>query len=209
MGRAAKVRYLAKYAAQAAAITAKYTDYKLGKNQPARKAPARGASIKAALASFDTRATTKTTVVTVSGRAMVAGTRTATGATDIVLNIESTTIPAEAKKVSGYKPAKVTIFIPTVAGLAGAPAPTQGSADAVSPAGTGSADDTTLTPLSRITGLEYRRRLGNSYTYPFGSSATAGQTNEEGMMNYVYRELGVGGKTLSFHSEVPAKPNRR
>lgn len=208
MARAAKVRYLAKYAAQAAAITAKYTDYKLGKNQPARKAPARGASVKVALATFDTRATTKTTVVAASGRAMVAATRTATGASDTALNIDPT-VPAEAKRVVGYKPAKVTIFIPEVASLAGAPAPTQGTDDAVSPAGTGAADDTTATPLSRITGLEYRRRLGNSYTYPFGSSATAGQTNEEGMMNFIYKELGTGGKTLSFQSEVPPKPTRR
>ena len=123
MVRAANVRYLAKYAAQSAAITLKYTDYKLGRNQPVRKAPARGASVKVALASFDTRATTKNTIVTASGRAMLAGTRTATGATDLLLNIEATTIPETAKRVVGFKPAKITIFIPEIGGLTGAPVP--------------------------------------------------------------------------------------
>lgn len=209
MVRAANVRYLAKYAAQSAAITLKYTDYKLGRNQPVRKAPARGASVKVALASFDTRATTKNTIVTASGRAMLAGTRTATGATDLLLNIEATTIPETAKRVVGFKPAKITIFIPEIGGLTGAPVPVQAPEDVVSPSGTGAADDTTATPVSRITGLTYRRRLGNSFTYPVGSSATVGQTNEEGMMNFLYRELGKGGKSLSFHSEVPPKPTRR
>jgi hypothetical protein len=45
MVTASRIKYLAKYEAQAAAITAKFTDYKLGKNQPARKVPARGASV--------------------------------------------------------------------------------------------------------------------------------------------------------------------
>lgn len=208
MPRASRIKYLAKYAAQAAAITAKYTDYKLGRNQPKVKAPARGSSVRVALASFDTRATTKNTIVSVSGRAMVEQTRTATGATDAKLNID-TTLPETAKKVPGYSPAKVIIFIPEVAGLAGAPAPVQGPEDTTSPAGTGSADDTTQTPISRVNGLEYRRRLGNSYTYPIGSSATAGQTSEEGMMNYVYNELGKNGKSLSFKSEMPPRPTRR
>jgi hypothetical protein len=51
--------------------------------------------------------------------------------------------------------------------------------------------------------------LGNSYTYPVGSSATAGQTSEEGMMSFLYQQLAKGGKSLSFESEVPPKPTRR
>jgi hypothetical protein len=208
MAYASRIKYLAKYADEAAAMTAKYTDYKLGRNQPSRKAPARGPSVRVALASFDTRATTKNNTVLVSGRAMIPETRTATGATDVKLNI-TTTIPETAKKISGYVPAKITIFIPEMAGLAGAPAPAQAPEDAVSPAGTGSADDTTQTPISRVTGKEYRRQLGNSFTYPIGSSATAGQTSEEAMMNYLYNELGTEGKRLSFESEIPPKPSRR
>lgn len=205
---ASKVKYLAKYADQAAAITTKYVDFKLSRNQPERKAPARGQTVKVGLASFDTRATTKNTIVGASGRAMAAETRTATGATDALLNVDNT-ILATAKKVPGYQPAKITIFIPEQASLAGQNPPPQAPEDAESPLGTGSADDTTTTPLSRVTGLEYRRRLGNSYTYPFGSSADEGQTNEEGMMNRLYRELAVGGKMVSFKSEVPPKPTRR
>lgn len=205
---ASRIKYLAKYAAQAAAITAKYTDYKLGKNQPARKTPVRGASVNVALASFDTRATTKNYIVKASGRAMVAGTITATGATSAVLNID-TTAPDTAKRVPGFKSAKVTIFIPEEASITGGTAPTQAPEDAAGPLGTGAADDTTKTPFSRVTGLEYRRRLGNSFTYPFGSSTNAGQTNEEGMMNYIYEQLGKNGRTLSFKSEVPPKPTYR
>lgn len=208
MVAASRIKYLAKYEAQAAAITAKFTDYKLGKNQPSRKAPARGSSVVVALASFDTKATTKNTLVKASGRAMLAETRTATGASPAVLNID-TTVPDTAKKVPGYKPAKVTIFIRELATLTGTPAPAQAPEDAPGPGGTGSADDGTTTPISRVTGLEYRRRLGNSYTYPMGSSATAGQTNEEGMMNYVYQQLSTGGRSLSFQSEVPPKPTIR
>lgn len=205
---ASRVKYLAKYAAQATAITDKYVDYKLGRNQTKRKAPARGSSVIVALASFDTRATTKNNLVKASGRAMLPETQTATGATNAVLNVD-TTAPETAKAVPGYKPAKVTIFIPELATLAAAPAPVQAPEDTTGPAGTGSADDATATPLSRVTGLEYRRRLGNSYTYPIGSSANAGQTSEEGMMNYVYQQLAKGGKSLSFESEVPPKPTRR
>lgn len=206
MARASKVRYLAKYAQQAAAITAKYTDYKLGRNQPARKTPARGASVKVGVASFDTRSFTKNNIVTMSGRAR--GAQAATGATDALLNTDNTILET-AQKVPGYIPAKVTIFIPEVAALAGEPAPAQAPKDAAAPTGAGAADDTTLTPLSRITGLEYRRRLGNSYTFPFGSAETAGQQNERGMMNKLYTELGKGGKALSFQSEVSPKPTRR
>jgi hypothetical protein len=203
-----KIKYLAKYEAQAAAITTKYTDFRLGRNQPPRKAPARGASVVVALASFDTRATTKNTLVKASGRAMLPETRTATGATNAVLNID-TTAPDTAKKVPGYKPAKVTVFIPEEASLTGVPAPAQAPEDAPGPTGVGAADDATKEPLSRVTGLKYSRRLGNSYTYPLGSSATAGQTSEEGMMNYVYQQLSTGGRSLSFESEVPPKPTIR
>lgn len=203
---ATRVKYLAKYAEQAAAITAKYTDYKLGRNQLPRKAPARGASIKVGVASFDTRSFVKNNIVNMSGRARLA--QTAAGATDALLNTDNT-IPDTAAKVPGYVPAKVTIFIPEVAALAGETAPTQAPEDAASPSGTGAADDTTATPLSRVTGLEYRRRLGNSFTFPFGSSETAGQQSEQGMMNRLYTELGKGGKALSFKSEVVAKPTRR
>jgi hypothetical protein len=205
---ATRVKYLAKYAAQAEAIAGKYTDYKLGRNQPARKTPVRGASVIVALASFDTKATTKNTLVKASGRAMLPETRTATGATNAALNID-TTAPDTAKKVPGYKPAKVTIFIPEEATVTGAPAPAQAPEDAPGPSGAGAADDTTREPLSRVTGLKYRRRLGNSYTYPFGSSSEAGQTNEEGMMNHVYKQLSTGGRGLSFQSEVPPKPTTR
>lgn len=208
MTYASKIKYLAKYEAQAAAITSKYTDFRLGRNQPARNAPARGSSVVVALASFDTRATTKNTLVKASGRAMLPDTRTATGATNAVLNID-TTAPDTATKVPGYKPAKVTIFIPEEATITGAPVPAQAPEDAPGPTGVGAADDTTREPLSRVTGLKYRRKLGNSYTYPIGSSATAGQTSEQGMMNYVYQQLSVGGRSLSFSSEVPPKPTIR
>jgi|GEM_PF-5605774 len=208
MTYASKIKYLAKYEAQAAAITTKYTDFRLGRNQPARKTPARGPSVVVALASFDTRATTKNTLVKASGRAMLADTRTATGATNAVLNID-TTAPDTATRVPGYKPAKVTIFIPEEATITGVPAPAQAPEDAPGPTGVGAADDATREPLSRVTGLKYRRRLGNSFTYPIGSSATAGQTSEQGMMNYVYQQLSVGGRSLSFESEIPPKPSMR
>ena len=208
MVQAKKVKYLVKYEAQAAAISLKFTDYKLGRNQPDRKAPNRGASVVVALSSFDTRGVAKNNLVKASGRAMVAETQTATGATNTVLNIERTP-PDTAKRIPGYKPARITVFIPAVASRAGEPTPAQAPADAAGPTGTGDADDTTLTPLSRVTGLEYRRRLGNSFTYPFGNSATAGQINEEGMMNYLYKELSTGGKSVSFKSEIPPKPANR
>jgi len=209
MTKLASVKFLAKNAANSAAIIAKYTDYRLGKNQPKVKAPARGPSVILALAPFDTKDPTKSVLVKASGRAMKADTKTATGGTDALLNIESTTVPDTAKRRSGYKPAKVTIFIPEVASIAGGAAPTQASEDAAAPTGSGAADDTTVTPLSRVTGLEYRRRLGNSYTYPFGSSATPGQDKEEGMMSYLYNKLSVGGKTMSFTGEEAPKPNKK
>jgi len=208
MGQAKRVKYLVKYEAQAAAISLKFTDYKLGRNQPARKAPNRGASVVVALSSFDTRGIAKNNLVKTSGRAMLLETQTATGASNAVLNIDRTA-PDTAKRIPGYKPARITIFIPEVASLAAAPAPVQAPEDVAGPTGTGAADDTTLTPLSRVTGLEYRRRLGNSFTYPFGNSATAGQINEEGMMNYLYKELSTGGKSVSFKSEIPPKPANR
>jgi len=205
---ASRIKYLAKYAAQSAAMTLKYTDYKLGRNQPDRAAPARGPSVRVGLASFDASQQIKNTIVRVSGRAMVPGARTATGADNATLNIDPTLIDT-ARRVPGYKPARVTIFIPEQASLAGATVPSQAPEDAVSPLGAGKADATTTTPLSRITGLEYRRRLGNSYTYPMGSSGTAGQTNEQGMMNFVYVTLATNGRSLSFQSEVPPKPTGR
>lgn len=208
MTRLSTIKYLAKNAANADTILAKYTDYRLGKNQPKIKAPARGPSVIVALASFDTKDAAKNTLVKASGRAMKETTITATGATGTVLNIDSTT-PDTARRRNGYKPAKITVFVPEVASIPGGTAPPQADEDATAATGAGSADDTTLTPLSRITGLEYRRRLGNSYTYPFGSSATPGQDKEEGMMSYLYAKLSTGGKSLSFTGEEAPKPNKR
>ncbi|MEG4010403.1 hypothetical protein QUA41_30750 [Microcoleus sp. Pol11C1] len=209
MGELSTIKYLVKNAEKVATITAAFTKYKLGQDQPKVNAPARGPSVLLALASFDTKDATKNTLVKASGRAMAAGTKTATGATDAVLNIETGTTPDTARRRDGYKPAKVTIFVPEVASKAGEPAPAQGEEDTTAPTGAGSADSTSTTPISRVTGLEYRRRLGNSFTYPFGSSATPGQDKEEGMMSFLYARLSTGGKSLSFSGEEAPRPNKR
>jgi hypothetical protein len=204
MSKNAAIKFLVKYEAQATAIISKYTDYKLGKNQPPKKVPVRGASVSVCLSSFDTKATTKNNTVRASGRAMTESAVTATGATEALLNIDKILL-AESKRISGYKPSRVTIFIPETITKVGEAAPIQAPEDAPGPGGTGAADDTTQEPLSRVTGLKYRRRLGNSFTYPFGAGASP-QHTEEGMMNVIYNKLATGGKSLSFKCEIPPKP---
>ncbi len=81
--------------------------------------------------------------------------------------------PESQTKIQGFKPAQVTVF----------------------DYGTGSAS-----PTSQITGIKYSKRIGNSFTFPYGASAT------EKAENKVRGDILIAVEALttasaSFHSE--------
>lgn len=192
-----KIRYLMENETQLATIKAAYTKFRV-EGFPAGyvNQPARGGSVPVSLIPFSTTGNTKY-ITRMSGRAnqnmatLVGG--------EAILNIDSgaggTSITGN-KAPSRYKPAKVIIFVPKGDTAFKADTGTTSTGQTVT-------EDTDATPLSAVRGLKYNRRLGNSYTYPFGYVATAGQNTQLLMQGYLYLKCAKGGRSVSFKPEIP------
>jgi hypothetical protein len=67
----------------------------------------------------------------------------------------------------------------------------------------GTGEDTDATPISGISGIEYNRILGRSYTVPFGKTAdTDTYWTKRADIKTAVTGLGVEGATISFKNEV-------
>lgn len=139
--------------------------------------PAKGATVKKALRPFYTGSLDLTTfaVVKVSGRAY--GGIAAVGMTDAKLSLEdiAETPPdgTSYEYIGGFSPAKAVIFLP----------------------GTGS-----TTTVSRITKASYKKRVGATYTLPFGKRDLAGARDQKGMRGRILGGV-IAGASVSFKEE--------
>lgn len=139
--------------------------------------PVRGAMVKKALRPFYTGSTNLLTfaVTKISGRAY--GGLAAVGLSDANLaleDIDDTPEPGTSYEfVDGFSPAKAVIFLP----------------------GTGS-----TTTKSRITGQNYKKRLGSTYTLPFGKRDLAGARDQRGMRGRILGTV-IAGASVSFKEE--------
>lgn len=139
--------------------------------------PAKGAAVKKALRPFYTGSADITTfaVIKVSGRAY--GSIAAVGMSDIKLSLEDINeTPADGvsyEYIGGFSPAKAVIFLP----------------------GTGS-----TTTKSRITNTNYKKRIGATYTLPFGKRDLAGARDQKGMRGRILGGVIVGA-SVSFKEE--------
>jgi hypothetical protein len=145
---------------------------------PAPAMPTKGPSVKKALLPFYLGATdfTSFAIVKLSGRAF--GGLSAVGMTEAKLCLSD--IPDIIPGTSSYEigdglsPAKAVIFLP----------------------GTGSS----LTK-SRITGANYKKRAGATYTLPFGKKDIAGRRDQKGMRAQILAGI-LAGASVSFKEEV-------
>lgn len=192
-----KIRYMMENEAQMAAIKAAYTKFRVeGYPEGHVHQPARGASVPVSLIPF-TNAGNAKYITKMSGRAH--GKITALAGGEATLNIDTGaggTAITGAKAPSRFKPAKITIFVPKGATGYAADTGTTQTGKAVT-------EDTDATPVSAVRGLKYNRRLGNSYTFPFGYTSTAGQNSQLLMQGYLYIKCAKGGASVSFSPEIP------
>lgn len=192
-----KIRYLMENETQLATIKAQYTKFRTeGYPAGAIAQPARGASVPVSLIPF-TNAGNSKYITKMSGRAngklatLVGG--------EGILNVDTgaggTTVTG-SKAPSRFKPAKVIIFVPKGSTAYTADSGTTSTGKTVT-------EDTDATPISAVTGLKYNRRLGNSYTFPFGYTSTAGQNSQLLMQGYLYLKCNKAGASVSFKPEIP------
>lgn len=66
------------------------------------------------------------------------------------------------------------------------------------------ATGTNTTPKSGITLIEYKKRAGSSFTYPFGRGLEATQATYPQMCGRLLSDLGVGNRNVSFKPERAA-----
>lgn len=113
---------------------------------------ARGPSVRRTLSPFFDESYTAFVTCKASGRAFSA--LGSTGLTETNLGLDSGALPvgASLRRVKRFSPAKIIIFAPAIGG-------------------------TPTTPKSTITGLEYKKIAGESYTLPIGKRSTAGGRN--------------------------------
>lgn len=192
-----KIRYLMENEEQLATIKAKYIEFRT-KGYPAGyvNQPARGASVPVSLVPFSTNGSGKY-ITKMSGRAH--GKTQALVGGEGILNIDTGaggTAITGSKAPSRFKPAKITITVPKGATAYTADTGTTQTGKTVT-------EDTDVTPVSAVTGMKYNRRLGNSYTFPFGYTATAGQNTQLLMQGYLYIKCAKAGASVSFTPEIP------
>lgn len=192
-----KIRYLMENQAQLETIKTAYAKFRV-EGYPAGyvNQPARGPSVPVSLIPFSTNGSGKY-ITKMSGRAH--GKTSALVGGEAVLNIDTgaggTAITGN-KAPGRFKPAKITIVVPKGATAYTADTGTTQSGKTVT-------EDTDATPLSAVSGLKYNRRLGNSYTFPFGYTATAGQNTQLLMQGYLYIKCAKAGASISFTPEIP------
>lgn len=155
-----------------------YKEYKRGTSTTYKTtAVNKLASRPVTLLPFCTIELTARYAIKMSGRSF--SSMTQNGITAAKLNIDATvgTGNAGGTKNRAFAPAKAVLFV-----------------------GTG----TVTTPKSGITLLEYKKRAGASYTYPFGRGTTENQDNYPQMCGILLSDLGVGNRTVSFKPERAA-----
>lgn len=201
MGRSYnRIRYAMQNEAQIANIKQKFTEFRVnGFPAGAVSQPARGASVPVSLVPFCLYGYTNKYITRMTGRAKAQMTKL--GLSEAECNIDTGTAGTAVtgkKAPSKFGAAKMVVFVPT--------ADTANTPDTgTTQAGTAvAAEDTDKTPVSAVTGLKYNRRLGNSYTIPFGASATAGQQTQIEMQGYLYVKAAKSGRNVSFKPEKPA-----
>lgn len=139
--------------------------------------PARGAAIKKALLPFYTGSANLVdfAVVKISGRAY--GGLAAVGLADAQLALEDISetpaVGTSYEFISGFSPARAVIFLP----------------------GTGS-----TTTISRITAVSYKKRVGATYTLPFGKRSLTGARDQKGMRGRILGSI-IAGASVSFKEE--------
>lgn len=139
--------------------------------------PPKGATVRKALLPFYFGATdfTNHAIVKISGRSF-SGLATV-GLTEAKLCLDDVPdTPAAGttyEPVDGLKPARAVIFKP----------------------GTGS-----TTEKSRITGVNYKKRVGATYTLPFGKKDLAGRRDQRGMRGVILTGV-LAGCSVSFKEE--------
>lgn len=193
-----KIRYMMENEAQLATIKTAYTEFRVN-GYPAGyvNQPARGAAVPVSLTPFTTPSNATKYVTKMTTRAFTKIATLVGG--EATLNIDTgaggTTITG-SKAPSKFKSAKMVIFVPK--GATGYTADT-----GTTQSGTAVTEDTDVTPVSKVRGLKYNRRLGNSYSFPFGYTNTAGQNSQLLMQGFLYIKCAKGGASVSFKPEVP------
>lgn len=192
-----KIRYMMENAANLETIKTAYTKFRVEGYGPGYvNQPARGASVPVSLIPFSTNGSGKY-ITKMSGRA--SGKMGTIGISQAELNIDAGTggtAVTGTKAPSRYSPAKMIVFVPKGSTAYTADSGTTSTGKTVT-------EDTDVTPLSAVNGLKYNRRLGNSYTFPFGYVSTAGQNTQLLMQGYLYIKTAKGGNTVSFKPEIP------
>lgn len=201
MGRRAynRLRFMMENTANAATIQTNYEKFRVqGYAAGYVNQPARGGSTPVSLSPFCLANYTSKYVTKMSTRAK--SRMTAIGISEAEANIDTGaagTFPSGQKAPTKFRPARAVIFVP------------KGDTAYVADSGTTQTgktvtEDTDATPVSAITGIKYNRRLGNSYTIPFGSSSTAGQKTQTEMQGFLYVRSAKGSRSVSFQIENPA-----
>lgn len=201
MGRRSynRLRYAMENEAQLATIKTNYTKFRV-EGYPAGyvNQPARGGQVPVSLNPFCLSGTTTKYITRMSSRAKAR--MSGLGLTEAEANIDSGasgTFPAGQKAPTKFRPARAVIFVPKGDTAYAADSGTTQSGKVVT-------EDTDATPVSAVTGIKYNRRLGNSYTIPFGSSTTAGQVRQTEMQGFIYVRAAKGSRSVSFQIENPA-----
>ncbi len=156
-----------------------YQAYRAGTSTVYKTTPqARGSSQPFTLLPFVTADFTSRYASKMSGRAYTdMGKLGATGATlNIEVGTEATATTTTGARIAGFNPAKA--IITTLL-------------------------ETPVAKESKITLLTYKRRSGESYTFPFGKKNVHGQRNYPEMTGYLLKELGTGQRTIAFKQEIP------
>ncbi|MEL7039831.1 MAG: hypothetical protein AAFO04_30165 [Cyanobacteria bacterium J06592_8] len=110
------------------------------------------------------------------GQGAPPGTANVTGVSATNLNLTLGN-KAEGAKISGFKPAKVVVFVGQTGG--------------------------TKTKTSGITGLPYEVTNGESYTFPFGKKKGDNRRdNEIFMRGFLVSQINRGNQSVSFKDEV-------
>lgn len=194
-----RLRYMMENQANAAAIQTAYQKFRV-EGYPAGyvNQPARGGTTPVSLSPFCLANYTSKYITKMSTRAK--GRMAGIGISEAEANIDTGaagTAPTGQKAPAKFRPARMVVFVP------------KGDTAYVADSGTTQTgktvtEDTDATPVSAISGIKYNRRLGNSYTIPFGSNSTAGQKTQTEMQGYLYVRTAKGSRSVSFQIENPA-----
>lgn len=183
-GRFSQIKYLIKKAKEMEIVVEEddnikaYRAYRRGTSTTYKTTPVnRDSSRPFTLLPFCTLEDTARYASKMSGRAFASMAQN--NITDAKLNIDTTpsTTNLGGTKNTAYAPAKAILFVAT---------------------------GTKTTPKSGITLLEYKKRVGTSYTYPFGRGTEVTQATYPQMCGRLLADLGVGNRNVSFKPERAA-----